>query len=140
MITTYTIDPWKFAQDWQDGWNSHDLNRILAHYHKDVVFRSLKAQALVGRGELMGRHELRRYWAKALERQPDLKFQVQEVFQGYQMMTLSYRNQNNIFATKTVYFNAEGLVFRAAACHRPPNARPTTAPHLSNNSDVVFTK
>ena len=78
MITTYTIDPWKFAQDWQDGWNSHDLNRIMAHYHKDVVFRSLKAQALVGRGELMGRHELRRYWAKALERQPDLKFQVQE--------------------------------------------------------------
>ena len=120
MITTYTIDPWKFAQDWQDGWNSHDLNRILAHYHKDVVFRSLKAQALVGRGELMGRHELRRYWAKALERQHDLKFQVQEVFQGYQMMTLSYRNQNNIFATETVYFNAEGLVFRAAACHRPP--------------------
>ena len=50
MMTTYTIDPWKFAQDWQDGWNSHDLDRIMAHYHKDVVFRSVKAQALVGRG------------------------------------------------------------------------------------------
>jgi len=83
MMTTYTIDPWKFAQDWQDGWNSHDLDRIMAHYHKDVVFRSVKAQALVGRGELIGRHELLRYWAEALERQPDLKFQVQEVFQGY---------------------------------------------------------
>ena len=92
----------------------------MAHYHKDVVFRSVKAQALVGRGKLIGRHELCRYWAKALERQPDLKFQVQEVFQGYQMMTLSYRNQNNVFATEIVYFNAEGLVFRAAACHQPP--------------------
>ena len=51
MMTTYTIDPWKFAQDWQDGWNSHDLDRIMAHYHKDVVFRSVKAQALVGRGK-----------------------------------------------------------------------------------------
>jgi len=50
MMTTYTIDPWKFAQDWQDGWNSHDLDRIMAHYHKDVVFRSVKAQALVGKG------------------------------------------------------------------------------------------
>ena len=35
-------------------------------------------------------------------------------------MTLSYRNQNNVFATEIVYFNAEGLVFRAAACHQPP--------------------
>jgi hypothetical protein len=34
------------------------------------------------------------------------------------MMTRSYRNQNNIFATETVYFNAEGLVFRAATCHQ----------------------
>ena len=46
----------------------------MSHYHKDVVFRSLKAQALGGRGELIGRHELRRYWAEALERQPDLRF------------------------------------------------------------------
>ena len=35
-------------------------------------------------------------------------------------MTLSYGNQNNVFATETVYFNAEGLVFRAAACHKTP--------------------
>ena len=90
----------------------------MSHYHKDVVFRSLKTQSLFGRGELIGRHELRRYWAKALERQPALKLQVQEVFQGYQMMTLSYRNQNNVFATEIVYFNAEGLVFRAATCHQ----------------------
>ena len=90
----------------------------MSNYHKDVVFRSLKAQALFGRGELIGRHELRRYCAKALERQPDLKFQVQEVFQGYQMMNLRYRNHNNVLATETVYFNAEGLVFRAAACHQ----------------------
>ena len=34
------------------------------------------------------------------------------------MMNLSYRNHNNVLATETVYFNAEGLVFRAAACHQ----------------------
>jgi ketosteroid isomerase-like protein len=54
MTTTYTIDPWQFAQHWQDGWNSHDLDRIMAHYHAEVVFRSAKAQALVGKGELTG--------------------------------------------------------------------------------------
>ena len=46
----------------------------MSHYHKDVVFRSLNAQALGGTRELIGHHELRRYWPKALERQPDLKF------------------------------------------------------------------
>ena len=50
MTTTYTIDLWQFAQNWQDGWNSHDLDRIMAHYHEEVVFRSAKAQALVGKG------------------------------------------------------------------------------------------
>ena len=133
-MTTYTIDPWKFAQDWQDGWNSHDLDRIMAHYHKDVVFRSVKAQALVGRGKLIGRHELCRYWAKALERQPDLKFQVHEVFQGYQMMTLSYRNQNNIFATETVYFNAEGLVFRACLLYTSPSPRDRTRSRMPSSA------
>ena len=120
MTTTYTIDPWQFAQHWQDGWNSHDLDRIMAHYHAEVVFRSAKAQALVGKGELTGQDELRGYWAEALKRQPDLKFQVQDVFRGHEMIVLSYSNQKNICATETFYFNAEGLVFRAAACHQTP--------------------
>ena len=120
MTPTHTLDPWQFAQDWQDGWNSHDLDRIMAHYHEEVVFRSAKAQALVGKGELTGHDELRGYWAEALKRQPDLKFQVQDVFKGHEMIVLSYSNQNNICATETFYFNAEGLVFRAAACHQAP--------------------
>ena len=82
MMTTYTIDPWKFAQDWQDGWNSHDLDRIMAHYHKDVVFRSVKAQALVGRGELIGRHELRRYWPKPLSANLISNFKYKRCFKA----------------------------------------------------------
>ncbi|MDG1745675.1 MAG: nuclear transport factor 2 family protein [Planktomarina sp.] len=120
MTPTHTLDPWQFAQDWQDGWNSHDLDRIMAHYHEEVVFRSTKTQALVGKGKLTGHDELRGYWAEALKRQPDLKFQVQDVFQGHEMLVLSYSNQNNICATETFYFNTEGLVFRAAACHQAP--------------------
>ena len=70
MTTTHTIDPWQFAQDWQDGWNSHDLDRIMAHYHEEVVFGSAKAQALVGKGELTGHDALRGYWACLLYTSP----------------------------------------------------------------------
>ena len=92
MTTAYTLDPWKFAQEWQDGWNSHDLDRIMAHYHEEVVFRSARAQALVGKGELVGHSELRRYWAKALKHQPELKFQVQDVLVEHEMLVIIYRN------------------------------------------------
>ena len=61
MPTAYTIDPWKFAKEWQNGWNSLYLDRIMAHYHEEVVFRSARTPALVGKGELVCHSELRRY-------------------------------------------------------------------------------
>jgi len=49
------MDRKAFAQDWEQGWNSHDLDVILRHYRDDIVFRSKKAVALVGRGEILER-------------------------------------------------------------------------------------
>lgn len=109
----------EFANTWEEGCNSHDLNRIMSHYRDDIVFRSQKAVDLVGKGEIKGKTELRSYWAAALERQPDLKFTVQDVFIGHQMIVISYLNHRGVLATETLYFDDAGLVFQAAACHRP---------------------
>lgn len=111
-------DPHRFAAEWETGWNSHNLDRILAHYRDDIVFRSQKAQALVGTGELKGKDALRAYWAAALAKQPELVFSVQDVFAGHEMIVITYLNHRGILAAETLYFDAEGLVFRAAACHR----------------------
>jgi ketosteroid isomerase-like protein len=108
-----------FAERWEQDWNSHDLSRIMSHYRDDIVFRSKKAIPLVGNGEIHGKHALREYWAAALQRQPELKFRVQDVFEGHEMLVISYLNHLSILATETLYFDDEGLVFRAAACHRP---------------------
>ncbi len=107
-----------FAEAWEAAWNAHDLDRIMAHYSEDVVFRSQKAMSLVGRGEIVGRDALRAFWAKALERQPDLSFVVVDVFVGHAMMTLTYQNQRGVLAAETLRFGPEGLVVEAAACHR----------------------
>lgn len=48
------IDYTAFSEDWEAAWNSHDLDRILAHYSPDVIFRSQKAMRLVGQGQLFG--------------------------------------------------------------------------------------
>lgn len=94
----------------------------MVHYRNDIVFRSNKAIPLVGTGEIVGGDALRAYWAAALERQPDLRFIVRDVFEGYRMLVISYTNHRGVLACETLYFDADGLVHRAAACHRAGDA------------------
>ena len=108
-----------FAREWETAWNSHDLDRILAHYAEDAVFRSMKAMRLVGTGELRGKGALRAYWQAALDAQPDLHFDVISVFHGHGMMVITYLNQRNVLAAETLRFDASGRVVEASACHRP---------------------
>ena len=107
-----------FAIAWEHGWNSHDLDMIMSHYREDIVFRSQKAVALIGQGEVVGKTALRSYWEAALKRQPDLRFRVQDIFVGHHMMVISYLNHRDVLATETLYFDDDGYVFQAAACHR----------------------
>ena len=107
-----------FAIEWEAAWNSHQLDRILAHYSPDVIFRSHKAMRLVGSGEIHGRDALKAYWAKALEQQPDLSFVVADVFFGHAMIVITYQNQTGVLAAETLRFGNDGLVIEASACHR----------------------
>ncbi|GFE49635.1 hypothetical protein So717_13880 [Roseobacter cerasinus] len=107
-----------FADEWEAAWNAHDLDRILAHYSADVVFRSQKAMRLTGRGEIHGRDALRAYWAAALDQQPDLSFIVVDVLRGHGMLVILYRNQSDVLAAETLRFGTDGLIVEASACHK----------------------
>ena len=107
----------EFSQEWQEAWNSHDLERILRHYRNDIVFRSRKAHDLMGSGEIHGKDALRQYWAQALIRQPDLEFQIEEVFEGHDAIVICYINHKGVRAAETLYFDEAGQVFLASACH-----------------------
>lgn len=109
-----------FAAEWAAAWNSHDLDRILAHYAEGIVFRSRKAIPLTGAGEVRGLHALRAYWSAALARQPDLRFELVSVFAGHEMVVIVYRNHAGVTAAETLRFGADGLVVDAAASHPPP--------------------
>ena len=115
------MDAAAFAHAWEAAWNSHDLDRILAHYAEDVVFRSRKAVDLVGAGEVRGKPALRAYWEKALKQQPDLHFTVQTVYAGQAMMVITYTNHKGVAAAETLRFRADGLVVEASACHDVPD-------------------
>ena len=50
----------EFAQDWVDAWNSHDLERILAHYDDQVLLVSpIALKLLGGDGTVRGKAALR---------------------------------------------------------------------------------
>lgn len=106
-----------FAKEWEAAWNSHDLDRILSHYADDVEFRSAKAVATVGTGVVRGKAALRDYWARALSRQPDLRFSVTGVYTGHEMLVITYTNQAGRSAAETLLFDDSGLAVEASACH-----------------------
>jgi SnoaL-like domain len=66
-----------FARDWIDSWNSHDLERILAHYSDQFEMSSPVIIQVAGEpsGTLKGKDAVGAYWAKALSLIPDLRLE-----------------------------------------------------------------
>ena len=106
----------KFAQDWIGAWNSHDLNRILAHYRDEFVMSSPKIAAIAGEksGTLFGKDKVAKYWAKALALFPKLHFQLIKIFVGSDSIVLYYQGVSGP-VTEVFFFDSDGYVVKAAA-------------------------
>lgn len=110
------VDATGFAAEWIAAWNSHNLDRIVLHYADDIVFRSL-AQQRMKNGRITGLSALRAYWGSGLQAQPNLKFELIEVFRGHECLTIHYRNHRGQTVAETVEFGPEGKVVRSFACY-----------------------
>lgn len=115
MLTSQFAE--QFAADWIDSWNSHNLDRILAHYTDDFEMSSPIIATVAGEpsGVLKGKQAIAAYWGKALERFPGLKFELHQVYTGAVSVVITYRNvTRGTDAAELFYFNAAGKVYRAA--------------------------
>src|SRR5262249_57686380 len=76
--TTMLTEPQvrELADHWVKAWNSHDLDRIMAHYADEVVLISPVALTIVGdpSGRVVGKAALRSYFQRALGVYPNLRF------------------------------------------------------------------
>ena len=115
-------DPIAFAAQWCEAWNAGDLDRLLAHFHEDVVFTSPMAAKLVpaSSGRVVGKAALGEYWAKGLSLIPDLHFTVEQVFAGVDAIVIQYRNQKGIQVSEVLIF--EGGLVRYGAGTYPVEA------------------
>jgi len=104
------------------AWNSHDLERILAHYAEDVVLLSPVALLRFGApgGEVRGKAALRAYFGRALEANPELRFELVDVMWGISSVVLYYKNQRGSMTGEVLEIDPNGLAVRVLANYSAP--------------------
>ena len=110
------MDIKKFAKAWINSWNSHNLQDILSHYADDIEITTPMIKAFTsGEDTLKGKDAVQQYWEKALEKIPDLHFELYEVTYGINSVALYYQSIMNKKAIEVMFFNDEGKVYRMHA-------------------------
>lgn len=109
----------RFAQEWIEVWNAHDLDAILSHYAEDVVFHSPRISQVMGEriDVVTGKPALARYWGKALATAKDLRFTFERLYVGSDSLTIAYRNHRGQNAAETFVFDGAGLVKESIATY-----------------------
>ncbi|MGQ0700915.1 MAG: nuclear transport factor 2 family protein [Panacagrimonas sp.] len=105
------------ARLWIEAWNAHDLDRILSLYTDDFEMASPYIVQIVGRadGTLKGETAVGDYWRKALQKYPELHFELLDVLVGAGSVVLYYRSIGGRMAAEIFHLDPSGLIDRAAA-------------------------
>ncbi|MEW6474920.1 MAG: nuclear transport factor 2 family protein [Actinomycetota bacterium] len=113
-----------FVAEWMAAWNSHDVERILEHYADDIEYWSPFIAALAAPGgpgadgRLVGKEQVRPYFAAALERYPELHFDPPaHVAAGAGSVSFVYTSVNRLTAVETLVFAPGSRLVARAHCH-----------------------
>jgi ketosteroid isomerase-like protein len=106
-----------FANKWINSWNSHDLDGILSHYAADIEVTTpmIKTATANNKDSLQGKPQVREYWAAALNKFPDLHFELVDVTAGVHSLALYYKSVMGKMCIEVMFFNAEGKVYKMFA-------------------------
>lgn len=120
-----------FAEQWVDAWNAHDLDAVLSHFADNAEFTSPVAAQLLPEtnGILRGKDEIRSYWSVGLERIPNLRFEVIDVYTGLDTVVINYRNHAGGLVNEVLRFNEHGLVERGDGTYLVADAASASGVH-----------
>ncbi|HBV16239.1 nuclear transport factor 2 family protein [Chryseobacterium carnipullorum] len=101
-----------FAEEWINAWNSHDLDKILFHYADDIEVTTPMITLAAGGKEntLKGKNDVWEYWKKALEKFPDLNFELIKSTAGVNSVALYYKSIMDKYAVEVMFFDDEGKI------------------------------
>lgn len=108
----------EFVERWLEGWNTHDLEKVLEHFTEDAVFTSPLAIQLLNDsdGVIRSKAALREYWSEGLRRSPDLHFEVLGIYLGLNSLVINYRNHRRELVNEVLIFEG-ALVTSGYACY-----------------------
>jgi ketosteroid isomerase-like protein len=111
----------RFAHEWIEAWNAHDLPRILEHYEDDFEMSSPVIVQIMGEasGRLRGKAAVGEYWAKALKALPTLHFDLHHIVIGVDSLVLIYTGHRGL-SSEVFHFAPSGKVARAFAHYAKP--------------------
>ncbi len=107
-----------FADAWFAAWNAHDVDGIMALYAEGIEHTSPFIVRYTPEGQtppksIKGKAGVGAYFARALERNPDLKFIPMHVTVGMESVILVYRRMNGDLAAEIFVFDENGRVSRS---------------------------
>jgi hypothetical protein len=117
-----------FANEWVEGWNAHDLDRVLVHFAEDATFTSPVASQLIpeSKGVIRGKNALRDYWEEGLRRIPDLHFEIVSTYIGVETLVINYRNQKGNLVNEVLVFEG-GVVVQGHGTYLDASPNPAGA-------------
>ena len=97
------------AHEWIEAWNAHDLERVVAHFSKDVIVVSplLEQLGLKSDGVIGGRREVLDYYRVGLAAAGDLHFELVDVFTGVTEVVILYRSHLGVLVTESLEFDRD---------------------------------
>ncbi len=106
-----------FAASWYAAWNAHDVNAIMSHYAPTIEHSSpfIKRYNGVDDTSIKGIEGVRDYFARALQRNPTLRFDPMCITIGLESVILVYKRMTGDLAAEVFFFNEAGKVTRSVS-------------------------
>lgn len=116
-MTTTESQARAFAASWYAAWNAHDIDAIMSHYAPNIEHSSpfIKRYNNSDDLSLKGIDAVRDYFARALLRNPTLRFNPEHVTIGLESVTLIYTRMTGDRAAEVFFFDKSGKITRSVS-------------------------
>jgi hypothetical protein len=100
----------KFAEEWINSWNKHDLNSILEHYADELEYFSpvIRLLGFNCTGRITNKTDLEKYFRIGLNTYPDLHFHLHNYFAGINTVVLYYTSVNGKIVAEVSELTSNG--------------------------------
>jgi ketosteroid isomerase-like protein len=104
------------GHEWIAAWNAHDLDRVLALYSDafEMTSKHIVGFGFDASGTLRGKAKVRDYWAFALERLPDLHFELIDLYASPDSLIVFYQNERGGKVCEYLRLDASGKIKQAS--------------------------